>query len=52
MGITEVRDGTVIIRDMKRGSQKISQYDNVVEDMKNLLGEDSLDMYTPGEVIY
>lgn len=52
MGITEVRDGTVIIRDMKRGSQKIAQYDNVVEEIKNLIGVESLDTYTPGEVIY
>ncbi|MEK7524099.1 MAG: histidine--tRNA ligase, partial [Patescibacteria group bacterium] len=52
MGITEVRDKTAIIRDMKRGSQKIVAYGSVVEEMKNLLGADALDVYSPGEVIY
>ena len=52
MGITEVRDGTAIIRDMKRGSQKIVAYGKVVEEMKNLLGKENLDTYSPGEVLY
>ncbi len=52
MGITEVRDGTAIIRDMKRGSQKIVKYENVVEEVKALIGEDRLDTYSPGEVLY
>jgi histidyl-tRNA synthetase len=52
MGITEVRDGTAIIRNMKRGSQEIVPYDTVVDEMKKLIGEDNLDTYTPGEVIY
>ena len=52
MGITEVRDETAIIRDMKRGSQKIVAYNKVIEEMKKLLGEDALDTYTPGEVLY
>lgn len=52
MGITEVRDGTAIIRDMKRGSQKIVKYENVVEEMKQLIGAEQLDTYSPGEVLY
>ncbi|MBI5413537.1 histidine--tRNA ligase [Candidatus Peregrinibacteria bacterium] len=52
MGITEVRDNTAIIRDMKRGSQKIVSYDKVLDEMKKLIGEESLDTYSPGEVVY
>lgn len=52
MGITEVRDGTAIIRDMKRGSQKIVKYENVLEEMKQLIGAEQLDTYSPGEVLY
>lgn len=52
MGITEVRDRTAIIRDMKRGSQRIVPYDSVVEELTNLLGEEKLDRYSPGEVLY
>ncbi|MBP9718422.1 histidine--tRNA ligase [Candidatus Gracilibacteria bacterium] len=52
MGITEVRDGTAIIRDMKRGSQKIVKYENVLEEMKKLIGSEQLDTYSPGEVLY
>lgn len=52
MGITEVRDGTTIIRDMKRGSQRIVPYKDVIEEVKSLLGEESLDRYSPGEVLY
>lgn len=52
MGLTEVRDGTAIIRDMKHGSQQIVKYSRVIEEMKKLLGEDKLDTYSPGEVLY
>ncbi|MFA6521171.1 MAG: histidine--tRNA ligase [Candidatus Gracilibacteria bacterium] len=52
LGITEVRDGTAIIRDMKKGIQKIMPYSKVVEEMKKMIGEDSLDTYSPGEVVY
>lgn len=52
MGITEVRDGTAIVRDMKRGSQQIIKYEKVLDEMKKLIGEDSLDTYSPGEVLY
>lgn len=52
MGITEVRDGTAIIRDMKRGNQRIVKYENVLEEIKKVIGEEKLDTYSPGEVIY
>lgn len=52
MGITEVRDDTAIIRDMKRGSQRIVPYKDVIPEMKKLLGEERLDTYSPGEIIY
>lgn len=52
IGITEVRDKTAIIRDMKRGNQNIVPYGKVVEEMKKLLGADRLDTYSPGEVLY
>lgn len=52
MGITEVREGTIIIRDMKRGQQRIVPFDTVVDEMVKVIGEGDLDMYSPGEVIY
>ncbi|MEK9132928.1 MAG: His/Gly/Thr/Pro-type tRNA ligase C-terminal domain-containing protein, partial [Patescibacteria group bacterium] len=52
IGITEVRDGTAIIRDMRRGNQKIAKYSAVVDEIKTLLGEDALDTYSPSEVVY
>lgn len=52
IGITEVRDGTTIIRDMKRGSQKIVPYAKTVDEIKELIGEEKLDTYSPGEVLY
>lgn len=52
MGITEVREGTAIIRDMKRGSQKTVKFSTVIPELKKLLGDDKLDTYSPGEVIY
>lgn len=52
MGITEVRDRTAIIRDMRKGSQKIVPYENVIEEIKKMIGVENLDTYTPGEVIY
>lgn len=52
MGITEVRDETAIIRDMKRGSQKIVPFDKVIDELKKMIGEEELDTYSPGEVLY
>lgn len=50
MGVTEVREGTVIIRNMKKGTQEKFKYENAVEEMVKLIGEKNLDHYSPGEV--
>lgn len=52
IGLTEVREGTAIIRDMKVGTQKTVQMDAVVDEILELIGEENRDMYTPGEAIY
>ena len=52
MGISEVRDGTAILREMKMGTQKIIPFEKVVEELKQRLGEEKLDKYTPGEILY
>lgn len=52
IGITEVREGTAIIRDMKVGTQKSVSFENTVEEIIKLIGEKNRDMYTPGEAIY
>lgn len=52
IGITEVREGTAIIRDMKKGVQQMVQMEDVVDKLVELIGEENLDKYTPGEVVY
>lgn len=52
MGVTEVRENTSILRNMGRGSQKIVPYEQVVDELKKILGQDKLDTYSPGEVLY
>lgn len=52
IGITEVREGTAIIRNMKKGTQETVKMGKVVEKLKKLIGEDNLDTYSPGELIY
>lgn len=51
LGLTEVREGTAIIRDMNKGVQEKLNMENVVERLVELLGEDLLDKYTPGELL-
>lgn len=50
VGLTEVREGTAIIRDMKVGTQKSVAFDEVVDEVIKLIGEENRDMYRPGEV--
>ncbi len=50
MGITEVREGTAIIRNMAKGTQQKVQMDEVVETIVGLIGEDNLDLYSAGEL--
>lgn len=52
MGITEVRENTAILRNMELGSQKIVPYEQIVDELKKLLGQDKLDLYSPREVLY
>lgn len=51
LGSTEVRDGTIIIRDMAKGQQKQVPIDSVVNEVVKLIGEENLDKYHPGEVV-
>lgn len=52
IGITEVREGTAIIRDMSKGVQETVPLDEVVDRLVELIGDDRLDKYTPGELVY
>ncbi|MBI4235361.1 histidine--tRNA ligase [Candidatus Peregrinibacteria bacterium] len=50
IGLTEVREGTAIIRNMKKGTQEKVKMEKVVDRLIKLIGEQNLDKYTPGEV--
>lgn len=52
MGLTEVREGVAIIREMKRGTQVTIPFNKVVPEIIKRVGEKELDKYTPGEVLY
>jgi len=52
IGITEVREGTAIIRDMEKGIQETVDFDEVVDRLVELIGEEDLDKYSPGELTY
>jgi len=52
MGITEVREGTAIIRNMAKGTQETVKVNQVIPVLKKKLGEKSLDRYSPGELVY
>ncbi len=52
IGITEVREGTAIIRDMEKGQQETVEMDKVVGRLVELIGKDNLDRYSPGELLY
>lgn len=52
IGITEVREHTAIIRDMEKGVQETVDFDDVVERLVELIGEENMDKYSPGELLY
>lgn len=52
IGLTEVREGTAIIRDMQKGVQETIKLKDVVPRLVKLIGEKNLDRYTPGELLY
>ncbi len=51
LGITEVRDGTIIIRDMAKGQQRHVAMKDAVDEVVKLIGEENLDRYSPGEIV-
>ncbi len=51
IGITEVREQTAIIRDMEKGVQETVAFGDVVERLVELIGEENLDKYSPGELL-
>lgn len=52
VGITEVREGTAIIRNMEKGSQEIVKFDQVIDELIEKIGKKNLDKYSPGELVY
>ncbi|MFA5855014.1 MAG: histidine--tRNA ligase [Candidatus Gracilibacteria bacterium] len=50
LGSTEVREGTIIIRDMAKGQQRFVPMKDAVEEVVKLIGEENLDRYSPGEI--
>jgi len=52
IGITEVREGTAIIRKMDKGVQETVKLEEVVPRLVELIGNDNLDKYSPGELVY
>ena len=52
IGITEVREGTAIIRDMSKGVQETVKMGDVTKRLIELIGDDNLDKYSPGELLY
>lgn len=51
MGLTEVREGIVIIREMSKGKQVKVKIEDIIPEMTKRIGEDELDRYKPHEVI-
>ena len=47
MGITEVREGKAIIREMSKGKQFSVEIDKVIPELVKLIGKDQLDKYDP-----
>ncbi len=52
MGLTEVREGKIIIREMTKGQQMHIPIDQAIDEIIKRIGEDKLDTYTPGELLY
>ena len=51
IGLTEVREGTAIIRDMIKGSQKTVKMSDVVSEIVSRVGKNDLDFYDPKDPI-
>lgn len=48
LGQIEVNEGTIILRDMKKGKQKTIPFEKAISELKKLLGTKSLDKYKEG----
>lgn len=46
LGQIEVQEGTIIVRNMKKGSQEIMPYDEVIDEIINRIGPENLDKTT------
>ncbi len=51
MGLTEVREGKIIIREMTKGQQVHVPIEHAAEEIIKRIGENKLDLYTPGELL-
>jgi histidyl-tRNA synthetase len=45
LGQLEVKEGTIILRDMKAGKQKAMKFEKAIPEIIKLLGEENLDTY-------
>ncbi|PIR55603.1 histidine--tRNA ligase [Candidatus Peregrinibacteria bacterium CG10_big_fil_rev_8_21_14_0_10_36_19] len=52
IGLTEVREGKAIIRNMAKGTQETVKMEDVADKLTKLVGEKNLDKYSPGELLY
>lgn len=52
LGLTEVREGTIIIRNMKVGTQVTIPFEKAVDEVIKRIGRENLDKYTPGEISF
>ncbi|MBU1993045.1 histidine--tRNA ligase [Patescibacteria group bacterium] len=52
VGLTEVREGVAIIRDMEKGIQETVDFEDIIPSIIKKIGDKSLDKYSPGELIY
>lgn len=51
IGLTEVREGTAIVRDMIKGSQKTVKMADVVSEIVSRVGKNDLDFYDPNDPV-
>lgn len=52
LGLTEVREGTIIIRDMSVGTQVTVKFEDAVDAVVKRIGDKNLDTYSPGEIAF
>lgn len=52
VGLTEVREEVAIVRNMQKGTQETVPFNKVIDKIIKKLGEENLDKYSPGELIY